>query len=150
MGFANSIAAWEKKALAAMDKGVSNSAEDLFTQVVVNSPEPPGKGGYSTGLLKNQWYTGVNGDVSHMLTTATSPIGADSLSRIKSSLSRKIFLGKDSSITLSNNVPYVRYVEYIGWPKDYPGNDTGWDWTGKIGPYGMVNNSVIVWKAKYL
>lgn len=148
MSFAAAIKAFEEKALAQANTSVSNAVESLFNEVVFLSPDPPGKGGYAKGVVKNSWYTSING-VDLTIGSTPNPTGAASLSRIKAALSSKPFLRKDGFITLTNSTPYINYVENIGWPKNYPGNSTGWAWTGKVGPYSMVKTSVTNFRGRY-
>jgi hypothetical protein len=148
MGFADSIEKWGQKALTEANASICKRAESLFTNVVVLSPEPPGKGGYSKGVIKGGWYSAING-FNNTVNTAPDPSGISSLSRIKSTLAAMPFFGKDATVTLTNSTPYIRYVEFIGWPANYPGNNTGWKWTGKIGPYSMVSTAVSNFRGAY-
>ena len=147
MNFSESIKAFEKKALLAANRSRSNAIESLFTEVVVLSPDPPGKGNYAKGLVKNSWYASIG---LPDLTVGRTPNvnGADSLSRIRSILTM-LPLNNDAVVTLTNSLPYINYVENVGWPKNYPGNNTGWQWTGKVGPYSMVSTSITHFIGRY-
>lgn len=115
---------------------------ELFTQVVKLTPSPTNPGDYSKGLLANQWYPQEGALPSSAKSTITSPNGSNSLDRINSiAKSGREFYMKDGVVTLTNNLDYAYRAEVIGWPKP--------EWTGKIGPYRMVEKSLILITAKY-
>lgn len=134
-GFADSVKANCQKILEAVDKKSYSIASQLFTNIVVLSPSPSNPGETAKGLLANQWYTQIGTSPSSELSSATSPYGSDSLSRINSLANQKIFYGKDGAVTFTNNVPYGILAEKLGW--------TGGSWSGKVGPYRMVELSFI-------
>lgn len=150
MGFAEDVLKFQQKALADANRSICNATEGLLTNVVALSPDSPTrKGPYSTGVVKGNWYTAING-FNYSVDSTPDPSGASSLSRIKATLATMPFLGKDATVTLTNSTSYVNFVENVGWPKDYPGNNTGWDWSGKSGPYSMVKTSVSNFRGKYM
>lgn len=147
MSFADSIKAFEQKALLAMNKSVSNAIESVFTDTVVLSPEKP-EASYATGLLKNSWYVMAGGGFDETKGTSPDQNGSSSLSRIKSTLAESIFLGRDNTITLTNSVDHAYRANYLGWPTG--DNSTGWHWTGKVQAYRFVQNAVNNFKGKYM
>lgn len=143
MSFFSDIQAFEKLCLEQASQNTDNITEELFTQAVVKSPtkmsDPQAK--FSKGLLVNQWYPEAGGAYSSMVTTATNMSGADSLSRIKSTLSAKPFYGKDGVVTLTNNTEQAYRAEKLGWPAGEGAN--GWVWSGRQStPYAMVAASI--------
>jgi hypothetical protein len=145
MGFASDVDKWCKKVPLEVNNAVCNKYEPLLNEVVVLSPNPPGKGGYSKGITKGGWYPSVD-SINYSVNSVKDETGATSFSRIKAILASKPFLNKDATLYFSNSTPWINYVENIGWPKNYPGNDTGWDWSGKIGPYAMVQTAITNFK----
>ncbi len=95
----------------------------------------------------NNWFPAI-ASYSGEVTASKSSSGMGSLSRIKAIVQQKPFYGKDNYLTLTNNISYAYRAEALGWPiEDSP---PGWNWTGKVGAYGMVNKAVISMKAKYM
>lgn len=148
MSFADDVKRWEAKALAQMNKSVSNAVESLFTNVVVLTPSPANPGLFAQGHLADQWYTQAGGGFSSDISSVTNPNGANSLSRIKAILAQGIWLGKDNIVTLTNNVSYSYRVEYLGFPAGEGAN--GFLWSGRVGPYRMVGTAVTNFRGKYL
>ena len=144
MAFTLDINKWGQKALTQANTSVCNKAEKLFNNVVELSPNSPTRHGpFSTGVVKGNWYAAVNG-INSSVGSSPDPSGASSYSRIKSTLATLPFLGKDATVTLTNSTPYIRFVEYLGWPKAL--SPAGWNWSGKSGPYSMVQTAVINFK----
>ena len=147
MGFADDVRKFQEKALLAANKSTNKVVEELFTKVVDKSPTPPGIGGYSEGVLKNQWYPTSGSGYSGEVGTSASNIGAGSMSRIKSLLSEDLFYGRDNIVSLANNTEQAYYAEVLGW---LPGKGTnGWIWSGNVGPYRMVSMSIVEVVGKY-
>lgn len=148
MGFAEDVEKFRLKALAQANSSISNAAESLLTDVVVNTPSPANPGNFSQGHLADQWYTEVGGGFSSAVSDATNPNGANSLSRIKATLAQQLWFGKDNKLTFTNNVSYAFRVEYLGFPKGEGAN--GYVWSGKVGPYRMVGTAVTNFKGRYM
>jgi hypothetical protein len=133
--FADSVKANCQKMLDAVDNKCYSITNQLFTSVVLLSPSPTNPGETAKGLLANQWYPQIGTAPSSELSSATSPYGSDSLARINSLANQKVFFGKDGAITFTNNVPYGILAEKLGW--------IGGAWSGRVGPYRMVELSFI-------
>ena len=146
MGFADSIKAFEKKALLAASNNSNTIVKKLFTYTVENSPSPNNPGPYATGLLINQYYPMIAGTSSE-ISSATSPYGNASLARINDIVLQMPFLGKDNFVTLTNNVDHAYRAEMLGWPAGEGTN--GWMWSGRQGPYGMVQKAMIQIQGDY-
>jgi hypothetical protein len=140
MSFLDDIKAFREQALQDASQSVNKLVHNLFTEVVARSPSPSNPGQFAKGLLVNQWYPTVGGGYSTELGTLTNDIGVDSLSRISKALSQNPFLGKDNTISLTNNTEEAYYAEVLGWPEGLGTN--GWNWRGNTGPYMMIANSV--------
>lgn len=130
----------------AMNKEVCNAFEEIATGAVVESPDPPGIGGFSKGLLKNSWFPEVGG-IDPTVGTVPNATGADSLSRIKGVVKIFPFFGKDNFITLTNSVEHAYRAEWLGWPAGEGSN--GFLWSGRVGPYAMVQTAITNYKAKH-
>jgi hypothetical protein len=147
-GFVFDIKAFENAALLEMNKALCRDAEELFSEVVVESPDPPGVGGFAKGLLKNSWYIDAAGDTDNTVGTTPNTTGADSLSRIKAVLTTLPFYGRDGAVSLTNSLEYAYRAEAIGWPAGEGTN--GFVWSGRVGPYAMVQTAITNFKAKHL
>jgi hypothetical protein len=133
--FADSVKANCQKILEAVDKQCYSIASQLFSSIVYLSPSPENPGKTAKGLLANQWYTQIGTEPSTELSSATSPYGSASLARINSLANQKIFFKKDGAVTFTNNVPYGILAERLGW--------VGGSWSGRVGPYRMVDRSFV-------
>ena len=141
MGFADDVKRFRDKALKNASDNTNKIASELFKTTVDYSPTPSGKGGYSLGTIKDNWYSSVSTpDTS--FSGSVSVTGDSSLSRIDYTLSQNPFLGKDNVVFLTNSTKWAYRADKIGWPSGDTTNDTGWDWTGKIGPYMFTSMSV--------
>lgn len=145
MSFSQDIEKWKDKALLKANDNIVNVVTDLFVSTVKLSPSKSIGATYSNDLFINQWYPSIGG-TSPSLNTSTSATGEASLARINSFMASKPFLGKDSFVTLSNNLGYALRVETLGWPVGPSTN--GGKWKGST-PYGMIAKSVQYVKGKY-
>jgi hypothetical protein len=136
--FSDSIKNNIQKILEDVNTQVTTTAVNLFTDIVESTPSPTfnvNHPNFAKGLLSNQWYPSIGNDFSSELTDDTSPTGAASIERVNELQGTTEFLGKDGSLTLTNNVPYAQLAETIGWRKED-------GYTGAIGPYRMVFLSI--------
>lgn len=146
MSWATEIDKWCKKVPVEVNNSISFKAAGVFNEVVELSPNSPTRTGpFSSGIVKGNWFPSVN-SISSNVSTNPDPSGATSYSRIKAVLATMPWWNKDASVSLSNSTPYIRFVEYIGWPKNYP-NPSGWKWSG-VGPYAMVQTAIVNFKAR--
>lgn len=141
MGFADDIKKFRDRAIKAASDNTNKVVEDLYRTNVYMSPEPPSKGGYSIGTIKNNWYSSIaTPDMSY---SGLSDInGVSSISRIVSTLSQNPFLGKDNVLYLTNSTPWAYRADKVGWPKNDPKNNTGWDWSGRVLPYLFTSTAM--------
>jgi hypothetical protein len=130
MGFASSIKAFNKKVTQEVSDSVVEIANELFTEIVKETP-------VDKGVLINNWYVGKGRGVYNGAYDANSanPDGMSSLNQISSLRGYTGFLGRDGAVSLSNSTPYGFRAEYAGWPKP--------EWTGRIGPYAMIAKAFI-------
>lgn len=128
MSFGDSVAANCEIMLQDVDAACYRITWELFTQIVHRTP-------VLTGLLKNQWYALASSDFSTEVNISTDKSGNGSLSRITALRGSKMFLGKDGTMTMANNLPYADLAENIGWNPP--------QWSGKVGPYAMVRLSFV-------
>ena len=116
--FSDSIKKQVEQIKADIDQQVQVIVQYYFRQIVYHSPTQP-DAMFAKGQFINSWYTAINGfDTS--VTASVSIDGVDSLSRISNLIGSKAFYGKDSMISLSNNLSYARQVEYDGWARTVP------------------------------
>ena len=139
MGFADSIRASNAKRLVEVDTAVMKIAQELFTEVVNNSPTQPAAN-FAKGEFINNWMAAANSvDGSTRGYNDYSGMGSrNSIALLKSSLT---FFRKDGKVTLSNSTPYAFRVEYAGWPAP--------KWSGNVGPYAPVAKAFILVAPKY-
>ena len=146
MGFAEDLLSFKTKALEAANSSVCNAAESLFTGVVDLSPIQPAAQ-FATGLLKNSYYTAIDGGFDLSVGSVPDSNGTSSLSRIKATVLLKPFLGKDNTITLTNSVPEAYRANALGWPMGQGAN--GWIWSGRVKAYRFVETAVLNFKGAY-
>lgn len=144
--FADSIKAFEQKALAAADTSLCKAAESLFTDEVVLSPIKPAAN-FATGLLKNSFYPQAGGGFDMTVGTTPDDNGTASLSRIKALMATKPFLGHDNTVTLTNSVDHALRADIWGWPLGEGAN--GWVWSGNSKAYGFTSQAVNNFKGAY-
>ena len=136
--FADSIKANIANIKQDISKELIHVAASLFKDVVGGTPSPTDitrgrESPFSLGLISNQWYPAYN-KKSGELTSSKDDVGFNSLERIMALQGGNYFLGKDGTLTLTNNVPYANQVESIGW-RSTP-------------PYAMVYTALIRAKAR--
>ena len=143
MGFADNL----KKNIQSVQHQVNNSivetAQQFGNKLLDYSPlgaDALYMGAYAKGLFINSWYVGEN-NFDPTVGTSPDPSGSASKSRISGLKGSQVFLNKDGYISFSNNLSYAYRVEVLGWPS---GTDSvsGWSWTGSVGPYAPVRNSI--------
>ncbi len=129
LSFAADLKAKCDKMLVEVDRQCQHIAFELFTNIVLLTPE-------LTGALANNWFPGTGADFSTETTSVFSKDGgSSSKARIYAALGKGTFLGKDGSMTLANNLPYAYRAEVLGWPLED-------GWSGKVGPYHMVEQAM--------
>lgn len=139
MSFLDDIEAFREKALTAASDNTNKVVDTLFTQTVARSPTV-GYGDYSQGVMIANWYVTSGNDYSTETSTSADPSGAASVSRIDGALAEDLFYGRDNILSMSNSSPGVYRAEILGWPSG--DNETGWRWTGTVGPYAMISTAV--------
>lgn len=147
MSFLSDIKAFQEKALKAASTNTTNIAQDAFLAAVNYSPSPSNPGPYAKGLLVNQYYVAIGNTPSSAVSTATNPTGEDSKARIKLLVASLPFMGKDNTVSLSNNTEEAIYADKLGW-KPGPGTN-GWIWTNNTPPYFMTAKAMSYIESKY-
>lgn len=154
-GFAESLRAQVDNILSQVDSRCYSIAYELFITTIQNTPHTTK---WSRGNLINDWHCAANSYSSALFSPPdingnstvngnTDPTGSGSISRVTDFKDAKTFLGKDGFLSLTNNQPYAYRVEYLGFPEEDSAG--GWHWTGRVGPYAMVRNSLTLVSAKY-
>ena len=84
------------------------------------------------GQLINSWYPAI-GDTpdSISVTDSFDSQGGDSIERVSDTITPDLFLGKDNTVTMTNNEDYAWTIEYLGV------NNPHWQ-----RPEGMLRTSV--------
>lgn len=135
MGFADSIRLHNGKVKRQVNDKIVAIATELFTEIVEGTP-------IDKGILINNWYAGTgrayNGSYNE---SAASKDGMSSRMQIASLRVYTGFVGRDSSVSLSNSTPYGFRAEYAGWPTP--------TWSGNVGPYAMIAKAFIKVAPKY-
>lgn len=132
LSFAADLKAKCDKMLVEVDRQCQLIAYDLFTEIVTRTT-------VVSGLLANNWFPGTGVDFSSEITTAEDISGSGSKARTLSELGKGTFLGKDGTMTLSNNLDYAYEIEYAG-------PNTGKKYQQ---PEGFVRVSVVKIAARY-
>lgn len=136
MGFADSVKLSAEKMQGEVNSKIVDVAQQLFTSIVVATPVNQDPHAKKRGELKNNWMVGQGIDNYNRTYTASfDEDGSASLTQIASFRGSTLFEGQDNEISLTNIVPYGYKAEVTGWPLPW--------WTGRVGPYAMVRNSML-------
>lgn len=146
MGFADSIKAWEEKALLAANKSVLTAIDVVGTDLTILTGDI-NYGKYSQGHIANNWHISIN---TPELSVDSPPnrAGSASFARIKAFADSQAFYRKDAVAYISNGVNYSYRVNYLGFPKG-PGTN-GWTWTGRVVAYGFIGKALNNLRGKYM
>ena len=138
MTFLEGIESFHKTALLEASASINKVVRTYFNKIVEFSPDS-GKGEYSVGTIKDNWYVSL-GTPSQEFGNTYDDVGASSLFRLYAKLEANPFHAKDNTLYFSNSTPWAYRAEYLGWPagKD---PDSDWIWTNNIKPYAMVRNA---------
>lgn len=134
MSFAKSVKTSADKIRKQVNTAMLLRVQDAGRTLIRKTP-------VSTGLLINNWNVGFGVNVPKFFTQSTSTTGSASLTRIASITSSSEFLGKDGIVNFVNITPYAYRAEVLGWPQP--------TWSGRVGPYAMVRNTITYMKGKY-
>lgn len=149
MSFAAAIKAFEEKALLAANKSVCNAFESLgVDSVALTGNGNINIGGHSNGDIANNWHVSIGGIPNIVIPNGPDLRGTASLSRIKSLYTSQPFYRKDNIVYLTNVMNYSYRANFLGWPSGKGTN--GWNWSGKVGPYGFVGKAINNLKGKYM
>lgn len=141
--FSDKLKAITAKQKKEIDSNICLFSRQLFHSIIEYTPV--GQEWYGKfhndkpGWLVNNWQPAVNSiDLSLQQRAGKNKTGAHK--RVDTVVINGSFL-RDGYVTLTNNVHYAFRAEYAGWPAP--------EWSGKVGPYGMVRKSVIDIMSKY-
>lgn len=137
MSLLDSINRFATKAALQASDSTNKIVEEYFITNVKLSPTEP-KAAYSQGVLINNWWPSIGPTPSTEVSKSANIAGADSIARIKSTLAQNPFLGRNNTVTLSNNVSYAYRADKLGWPRGLD-SESGWTWRGDVGPYMMTS-----------
>lgn len=119
--FIQSIRLNNEKIMKELQGNYLKVVDDLFISVVELTP-------VKTGALINNWFTSTGSDISSQTTNVLDLAGSGSLLSIENLHHMDLFNGKDTTVSMTNNLPYAINAEYEGWEK--------------TAPYAMVRNSI--------
>lgn len=102
MSFAWRVQAFKKKSAEEVDKQIRKIVIDLFTGIILSTP-------VDTGRARGNWQVGTTPITATL--PNTDPSGASAISGVMGKLSSGMFKGKDNSIWLCNNLPYIGRLE---------------------------------------
>lgn len=139
MGFASGVGKSAAKMQKQVNDAVNNRATELFKTIISKTPIGLSD---TKGQLINNWYVGYGkGKYNRSKGAAPNTSGMNSYNQVATIAKSYEFLGKDGEISFANSVNYAFRAEYAGWPAP--------KWSGKIGPYAMVRNSLTEIASKY-
>ena len=139
MSFGKSVAATAEKMKRQVNEHTLKVASELFTTIITNTPIGLSD---TKGQLINNWHLGTGrGQYNYGIRSAYNTSAMASRNDVAKLRSLSEFLNKDGEVSFSNSVHYAFRAEYAGWPAP--------KWSGKVGPYGMVRNSLTAVAAKY-
>lgn len=109
-GFGQSLRQFAAESTAKAALVHKKVAIDLFTRIIQRTP-------VDTGRLRGNWQAGVRDYVDGELDT-TDPSGSGAVGLMVSTVD-----GADdhAALTLTNNLPYARRIEYDNWSQQAPG-----------------------------
>lgn len=110
MGFADSVKAFQTKALVAVDSGVEKVIDKLMISnsgVIKTTP-------ILDGILINSWFPMLGGNYDMSISKSESTSGDESIARVKEMMLTKPFHGKDNTVTFTNSQDYAYKIEYLG------------------------------------
>jgi len=142
VGFADSVKISADKLQAGINVKIGAISQELFSAIVENTPVNQDPLANKRGELKNNWCYGEgvdNYNTSYSLSFDES--GIASLSQAGLARTTEQFNGKDGAVSLTNSVPYGYLAEVTGWISP--------TWSGRVGPYAMIRNSMIEVISKY-
>lgn len=105
MTFALDIKKWVDDCEKKQDQFVRKICLDLTSQVVLGTP-------VDLGRAINNWFPSI-GSPSNATTTATDKSGSGSIARAKPVINQ----ATGNVFYLTNNLPYIRRLEFEGWSK---------------------------------
>jgi hypothetical protein len=115
VSFSASVQGFARKTETALSDSIGAASEELFGEIIVNTP-------VKSGLARGNWQTTVGAPA-----TGTLPIRSEAEALVEVAAATTYARGVDVSVHLRNNLPYIRRLEY-GWSNQ--------------APYGMVRRAV--------
>lgn len=110
MSFADDLRAFAEKSKANADLVHKKVAIDLFTRVIQRTP-------VDTGRLRGNWQAEFREYADGILDTL-DPDGAQAMALVVAKITSA---PANVALTLTNNLPYARRIEYDNWSKQAPG-----------------------------
>ncbi len=110
-----------KLILKASEKTVQDTASELFTAIIQDTP-------VDTGQLRGNWQTSIGSPSNSDLRGTLDPSGSTAISTAKSVV-ETFTLNKDTDIFMTNNLDYAQSIEFGHRPS--------------LAPQGMVRVNVV-------
>lgn len=146
MSFAAAIKAFEEKALLKANDKIIEAATFIATENI-KATQKINLGGLSNGDMANNWHISY-GALNVPIPNGPDLSGSASFARVSAMAKIQDFYRKDSTIYITNAMPYSFRANSIGWPQGKGTN--GWVWTGKIKAYGFLGQAINNLKGKYM
>lgn len=141
--FSDKLKAITAKQKKEIDSNICLFSRQLFHSIIEYTPVASefwsSRYGTKPGWLVNNWQPSVN-SVDLSLQQRVGPNKTGAHKRVDTIVVNGSFL-RDGYVTFTNNVPYAFRAEYAGWPAP--------EWSGRVGPYGMIRKSVVDIMSKY-
>jgi len=114
---------WAKKTGEDLEKITRGFCINLSTSVIIKTPvgnpelwSSPAPHGYTGGRARNNWFPSLN-NISNKTTERKAKTGQAAVNRVKD---RTSGLKAGDTFYLTNNLPYIRRLEYEGWSTQAP------------------------------
>jgi hypothetical protein len=136
LGFSDSVKIAAQSQKSQINDKIVSIAQQLFTAIVVATPVNNNPHADKRGELKNNWFVGQGiGNYNSDYSSTFDSEGSQSLSQVATIRGYTGFVNKDDELSFTNSVPYGYMAEVTGWLPPH--------WSGNVGPYAMVRNSMI-------
>jgi len=116
--FGELVNKWAKKKKLDIDKVARAFVIQISTSIILKTPvgnpdlwKSPAPSGYAGGRARNNWFASI-GSLSNETTKNKAKSGQTSINKTKTA--SKLLKAGDT-FYLTNNLPYIRRLEYEGW-----------------------------------
>ena len=121
--FGSLITQWAEKKKLDLDKVARAFVIQISTNIILKTPvgnpdlwKSKAPAGYTGGRARNNWFASI-GSLSNEVTNNKAKTGQAAIDKTKST-SKSLKAGQ--TFYLTNNLPYIRRLEYEGWSTQAP------------------------------